>query len=186
MTETEFQSAGARTDSKSETKSSSAPSFEFLIHEHQAKLYNFIFRYTRNREDAEDLVQDTFIKAFRNFDRYDRKYTFSTWLYTIGRRTVYNHYRSKRQSEPLDFELVDSNATPDTLTEASDTKHAIWNLAKELKQEYQEVLALKYADDLSVKEIAQVMGKSVVNIKTLLFRARQQLRKIDQNNLLKR
>lgn len=162
------------------------PSFELLIHQHQAKLFNFIYRYTRSREDAEDLLQDTFIKAFRNFDRYDSQYTFSAWLYTIARRTVCNHYRRRRPTESLEFEIVDPYATPDTDAEAADAKQSIWALAKKLKPEYQEVLILKYTDDLSIIEIAQVMGKSLVNIKTLLFRARHQLRKLDHNHLLSR
>lgn len=162
-----------------------AASFELLIHQHQAKLYNFIYRYTRNRQDAEDLLQDTFIKAFRNFDRYDSKYAFSAWLYTIARRTVFNHFRGRRETESINFELIDPVATPNVQTEALDTKRSIWKLAKGLKVEYQEVLVLKYADDLSVSEIALIMGKSQVGIKTLLFRARQQLRKIDHHNFLK-
>lgn len=71
-------------------------SFTLLIQQHQTKLYNFIYRYTRNRQDAEDLTQDTFVKAFKNFHLYDSKYPFASWLYSIGRRTVYNHYRSAR------------------------------------------------------------------------------------------
>ena len=71
-------------------------SFTLLIQQHQTKLYNFIYRYTRNRQDAEDLTQDTFVKAFKNFHLYDSKYPFASWLYSIDRRTVYNHYRSAR------------------------------------------------------------------------------------------
>tara|TARA_B110000037_G_scaffold159083_1_gene179485 strand:+ start:649 stop:1236 length:588 start_codon:yes stop_codon:yes gene_type:complete len=154
------------------------PSFELLVQQHQAKIYNFIYRYTRNREDAEDLVQDTFVKAFRFLHRYDSKYPFASWLFTIARRTVYNHYRSSKTTESIEFDIVDQASTPDKMAEQADTKDSIWTLAKQLKADQQEVLVLKYSDDLSVKEIALIMNKSATNIKILLFRARNQLKKL--------
>lgn len=184
MREADFQSAEAPAVKAEAPVHDGQPSFEFLIQAHQPKLYNFIYRYTRNRQDAEDLMQDTFVKAFRHFDRYDRRYAFSTWLYTIARRTLYNHHRGKRPMETIEFELVDEATSPAIRTELSDSHQTIWALVKTLRPDYQEVLILKYAEDLSVKEISQVMNRSVVLIKTLLFRARQQLLKIDQHNLL--
>ena len=153
-------------------------SFALLVEQHHRKLYNFIYRYTHNRDDAEDLVQDTFIKAFKNFHRYDDRYAFASWLFTIGRRTVYNHYRSKKNTQTLDFDLVESSASPDVVVESDDQNCLIWESVKELKETYQEVLYLKYSEDLSVKEISKVLNKTQTNIKILLFRARNQLRKI--------
>jgi RNA polymerase sigma-70 factor, ECF subfamily len=154
------------------------PSFAPLVHQHQSKLCNFIYRYTRNRQDAEDLTQDTFVKAFKNFHRYDSRYAFSTWLYTIARRTVYNHYRSARPAEPIDYDIVSDEPSPDANAEISDRKESIWESAQRLKEEYQEVLALKYVEDLSVKEISKILNKTQTNVKILLFRARNQLKKI--------
>ncbi len=153
-------------------------SFTLLIQQHQAKLYSFIYRYTRNRQDAEDLTQDTFVKAFKNFHRYDSKYAFASWLYTIGRRTVHNHYRSAKRTEPMEFDIADESVRPDGAAENSDTKNSVWETVKRLKKEHQEVLILKYIEDLSIIEIGQVLGKSQSNIKILLFRARNQLKKI--------
>ena len=159
---------------------SDGTSFALLVEQHQDKLYNFIYRYTQNRQDAEDLTQDTFVKAFRNFHRYDSKYPFGAWLFTIGRRTVYNHYRGQknRQTEELSFDVVETAATPDQEAECDDQKHALWEVAKKLKKEYQEVLVLKYIEDLSVEEISKVLGKTKTNVKIRLFRARNQLKKL--------
>jgi RNA polymerase sigma-70 factor (ECF subfamily) len=99
-------------------------------------------------------------------------------LYTIARRTVYNHYRGARYTEPVEFDIVDDSASPDANAELSDRKESIWRSAKTLKKDYQEVLALKYIEDLSVSEIARIMNQSQTNIKILLFRARNQLKKI--------
>ena len=153
--------------------------FAILVNEHHERLFRFIYRFTQNREDAEDLTQDTFVKAFKNFHRYDERYAFAAWLFTIGRRTVYNHYRSKKRMEVLEeAEFVDTSDTPDHQAEDADRKESIWESAKRLKPPYREVLVLKYREDLSVREIAQVLKKSETNVKILLFRARNQLKKI--------
>jgi len=153
--------------------------FASLVREHHEQLFGFIYRFTRNRQDADDLTQDTFVKAFKNFHRYDERYAFAAWLYTIGRRTVYNHYRSKKRVEVLEeTEFVDSSDTPDEQAEAEDRKASVWESVKRLKGPYREVLTLKYREDLSVREIAKVLNKSETNVKILLFRARNQLEKI--------
>lgn len=152
--------------------------FAALVEEHQDKLRNFLFRYTRNKEDAEDLTQDTFVKAYRNIHRYDNKYSFSTWLYTIARRTAYNHFRDSKPTEALEYDIVENSETPDEEASVEDEKSWVWEAAKNLKPDYREALTLKYVDDLSIEEIAKVMGKTQTNIKIMLFRARNRLKKL--------
>lgn len=152
--------------------------FAALVDEHQDKLRNFLFRYTRSREDAEDLTQDTFVKAFRNIHRYDSKYSFSTWLYTIARRTAYNHFRDSKPTEALEYDIAASADTPDVEASREDEKSWVWLAAKKLKPDFHEALSLKYIDDLSIEEISKIMGKSQTNVKIILFRARNQLKKL--------
>lgn len=151
-------------------------SFAALVEEHQDRLRGFLYRYTRNRQDAEDLTQDTFVKAYRNIHRYDSKYRFSTWLYTIARRTVYNHFRDKKPTEALEYDLVESSDSPDEEASLDDEIGWVWEAAKQLKPDFREALQLKYVDDLSIEEIAKVMGKSQTNVKIILFRARNKLK----------
>lgn len=152
--------------------------FAALVDEHQDKLRNFLFRYTRNKQDAEDLTQDTFVKAYRNIHRYDSKYSFSTWLYTIARRTAYNHFRDSKPTEALEYDIASKSDTPDIEASQEDEKSWVWEAAAKLKPDFREALSLKYADDLSIEEIAKVMGKSQTNVKIILFRARNQLKKL--------
>ncbi|EDY85288.1 RNA polymerase sigma factor, sigma-70 family [Verrucomicrobiia bacterium DG1235] len=152
--------------------------FAALVEEHQDKLRNFLFRYTRNRQDAEDLTQDTFVKAYRNIHRYDSKYSFSTWLYTIARRTAYNHFRDSKPTESLEYDIASSSDTPDVEASREDEKNWVWEAAKNLKPDFREALSLKYVDDLSIEEISRVMGKSQTNVKIILFRARNHLKKL--------
>jgi len=180
MTEpTRMIDEGAVTEASGSGDSMGNAKFALLVKEHHERLFKFIYRFTQNRQDAEDLTQDTFVKAFRNLHRYDEKYAFAAWLFTIGRRTVYNHYRSKKRMEVLEeTQFVDDSETPDDQADAADQKASIWESAKRLKAPYREVLVLKYMEDLSVKEIAKVLKKSETNVKILLFRARNQLKKI--------
>lgn len=152
--------------------------FAALVEEHQDKLRNFLYRYTRNREDAEDLTQDTFVKAYRNIHRYDSKYSFSTWLYTIARRTAYNHFRDSKPTESLEYDVAANAEAPDEEVAVEDEKSWVWKAAAKLKADYREALTLKYIDDLSIEEIGRIMGKSQTNIKIILFRARNQLKKL--------
>ncbi len=152
--------------------------FAALVEQHQDKLRNFLFRYTRNQQDAEDLTQDTFVKAYRNIHRYDNKYSFSTWLYTIARRTAYNHFRDSKPTEALEYDIAASSDTPDIEASREDEKNWVWQAAKNLKPDFREALSLKYVDDLSIEEISRIMGKSQTNVKIILFRARNQLKKL--------
>ena len=160
-------------DSPSETVS-----FESLVRENHAKLFSFIYRYTKNRQDAVDFTQGTFVKAFRNFHRYDSKYPFASWLFTIGRRIVFNHFRRAKKMEPMEFDMADGGVGPDAATEESDTRASIWEAAKSLKKDYREALVLKYVEGLSIEEIARVLNKTKSSVKIILFRARNQLKKI--------
>ncbi len=156
----------------------SADSFAALVDEHHAKLCNFLLRYTHNRHDAEDLCQDTFVKAYKNLHRYDPRYPFATWLYIIARRTAINHHRDTRPTEALTFELEATDHSPDAQLETHDQHAALWSTVATLKPAYREAITLKYRENLSIEEIARVMAKTQVTVKILLFRARHQLKKL--------
>lgn len=164
--------------------SSDPAEFARLVAEHQDKLCNFLLRYTRNRQDAEDLTQDTFIKAFKNLHRYESRYSFSAWLYTIARRTAYNHYRDRRPTEVLDFDVACSTETPTDAADRSEQSDSVWQHVRQLKSPYQEVVVLKYLEEMSIQEIARVLGRTQTGVKILLFRARNQLRKLQINSPL--
>ncbi len=152
--------------------------FARMVEEHQHKLCNFILRYTRNRQDAEDLTQDTFVKAYKNLHRYEHRHSFSAWLYTIARRTVYNHYRDTRQTEELDFDVACTADTPTDAAERGDQADTVWHYVRQLKSPYQEVVVLKYLEEMSIQDIARVLNRTQTGVKILLFRARNQLRKL--------
>ena len=146
-------------------------SFGELVERFFTRLVRFLQKETANVQNAEDLSQETFVRAWQNIGRYNSRWRFSTWLYTIGYRLACNH----RSDLPIESAAMSSPGAvlpPDILAENRETGRRLWSTAAQLPQSQYEALWLKYAEDMSIKEIAKVMGKSRVNVKVILFRAR--------------
>jgi len=148
--------------------------FTVLVKRYKDRLFYFLLNKTGNAEDAEDLVQETFIKAYQNIGRYKPSHRFSTWLFTIAGRLARSHYRKWRPSvESRDVNLV--SADPVDVAAEREERQLLWTLARELPANHYEALWLKYAEDMSVREIAAVMSKTQIHVKVILCRARQGL-----------
>lgn len=151
-------------------------SFAELVERYGNRLFQFLHRKTSSVQDAEDLVQDTFVKAYQSIHSYRDSWKFSTWLFTIAKRLSISRYRSRRYLKPaarLESEVAES---PDVHAQEQ-IGSSLWTMARTLTQNQYQALWLKYAEDMSIKEIAAVMGKTQVNVKVLLYRARTNLAK---------
>lgn len=144
-------------------------SFAELVRRFAPKLQAFLRRRTRDRHEAEDLVQDTFVKAYENLSRYDSSWRFSTWLFTIASRAAVSHHRRKR---PVCVRPDLPSAACDEAAERREQRESLWAMASQLPQRQYQSLWLKYGEDMPIREIARVMGKSQVCVKVLLYRAR--------------
>jgi RNA polymerase sigma-70 factor, ECF subfamily len=163
------------------------PCFESLLGRYEARVYNFIRRTTPDRQDAEDLTQETFVHAWRGIGRYDDRWRFSTWLFTIATRRAATHRR--RRAGPLRLTDWTAGGTADALaggedwTEAPDERsedlelgRRLWAAAETvLSSEARSALWLRYVEDMSAKDIASIIGKSPVAVRVMLFRAREKL-----------
>lgn len=144
----------------------------------EARLFNFILRRTGNWADAEELTQEAFVRAWERIDRYDDRWRFSTWLFTIGSRLAVSRHRSKRRTRSTDQLDLRQAALEDPVdaAERRESRSPTWELAARVLTESQHTaLWLRYAEGLSIREIAHVMGKSQVSVRVTLFRARDQL-----------
>ena len=153
-------------------------SFERLVRRYQTRLVNFLRQRTAVIADAEDLAQDTFIRAYENLHRYRDSGAFSTWLFTIARRLCINHGRNKRtQANSEALHSVESAAIPPQQAASdAETKRLLWEVAAEMLNERQmTVLWLYYVEDMSVAQVARVVDRSSVAVKMMLFRARKKL-----------
>ena len=105
-------------------------SFEQLVRLHENHIFNFIRQLTRNRQDAEDLTQETFIKAYRSLDRYLPSFAFAPWLFTIARRTAASHFRAPGRFEELAGPEEADLEDPSILLERKDERNLLWDLAR--------------------------------------------------------
>lgn len=152
-------------------------SFESLVELFEERIFNYLCQRLNNRHDAEDLTQETFLKAYRAIERYDSHFAFSTWLFTIAKRTLANHFRAVRPTVP---ELTDTEIDredPAVLLEQKDESRAVWAMAKALNPDQYEALWLRYGEGFSIAETAQIMKTNQVRVRVLLHRARHQLAK---------
>ena len=149
-------------------------SFAELVCRYRARLMFIMLRYTSNMDDAEDLVQDTFIKAYRNIQKYKSEFKFSVWLFTIARRLAINHYHHAKTNNEAVRESIHQKVICNEIAQ-EEQGESLWILAESLPKNQYQVLLLMYAENMSVKEISRVMRKTQVNIKVLLYRARRNM-----------
>lgn len=152
--------------------------FGELVVRFEARLYNFLLRRVSSRTDAEDLTQEAFVRAWERIDRYDPTWRFSTWLFTIASRLAVSQHRRSRPTAHLESDEQVRSEEPDERDAERDVRDGgnLWALAKRaLKPEQHTALWLRYAEDMAIGEIAQVLGKTHVGVRVCLFRARQML-----------
>jgi RNA polymerase sigma-70 factor (ECF subfamily) len=159
-----------------EAAGGSSRAFEALVHQHSRRVFNFLNHMTRHRQDAEDLTQRTFIKAYHNLGRFDPQRPLINWLLTIARRTALNHFRDTKRWEEIPEASEAPGHSPAKQTEIQDRTESIWARARELLSQREfEVLWLRFGEELSTEETAQALGLTVPNVKIIVFRARQRL-----------
>lgn len=157
--------------------------FEALVSQHSRRVFNFLYQMTRHRQDAEDLTQRTFIKAYQNLARFDPQRPWINWLLTIARRTALNHFRDTKRWEEIPEASEAPGYSPAKQAEMQDRSDNVWARARAvLSQREFEVIWLRFAEELSTEETAQATGLTVSNVKVIVFRARQQLLKGDNRH----
>lgn len=166
-----------------EAQAGSVQAFEALVARFEAPLFRFLFLRTRDAAAAEDLTQDAFLRAWQNLARYDSRWRFSTWLYTLAERLCVSARRS-RGKEPrttggeIELGSVPTGVDPSHAAAERDQGRALWETATRiLRPEERSALWLRYAEDLSMEEIGAVLGRPAVTVRVLLFRARGRLAK---------
>ncbi len=157
-------------------------SFEQLVRRYQVSLLRFINERVHCEADAQDLVQDTFVRAYQRIDRYRDAWRFSTWLFTIGHRLAISHLRSRRVRKSAQAEEIASlpdrrhDTRPGQLMMEDEGRKRFWDAAAAvLTDEQMAAVWLYYVEGLSAPDVAKVLGRSWVSVKTMLFRARRRL-----------
>lgn len=146
--------------------------------QYKDKIYNYFwYRLNFDRDTAEDLTSEVFIKAFSHFDTFEQDGSFQAWIYTIARNHLINYWQRSGREVALDN--ADGLPAADTIEEkisASLEVKRVMAVISQMDQYDREVLLLKYVDGLSSKEIARTLGKNDGAIRTQLSRAVAQLK----------
>jgi RNA polymerase sigma-70 factor (ECF subfamily) len=160
-----------------QTRAGSLAAFEELVARYETRVYRFLLSNTRNQADAADLTQTTFVTAFQRIHRFDPRRRFGTWLFTIGRRAMIDHFRRRKPVEPVSADTPSDDRDPAGLLADAEDGVMLWGRVRAaLTADQFQATWLRYQEDLSVGDIARVMKKTTINVKVLLYRARQTLR----------
>ena len=162
--------------------------FDVLVRKYRERLYGIIYNMTSNREDAADLTQEAFIKAFSSINRFKGKSAFFTWLYRIGVNTALSHLKRNRFRRFFSLETIQEEGSHAQVLETLAAKHKSEKgaLLSELQEKLNEamqklspkhrtVVVLFEIEGLSHQEIADVVGCSVGTVRSRLHYAKQQL-----------
>ncbi|MDX1934273.1 MAG: sigma-70 family RNA polymerase sigma factor [Capsulimonadales bacterium] len=160
--------------------------FEALFRKYQTPIFNLVTRMVRG-EDAYDLTQDVFLKAYKHLRSFRGDAKFSTWLFTIARHTCLNHLRHKNvigedsldesQEEHPGNEPIDVDMNVNRMCETRELQRVVDDLLQTMPAEARMLLILRDFEQLSYEEISQVTELSIVNVKSKIHRARQAFKK---------
>ena len=167
--------------------------FAQLVTAYEKQVYNLCLRMSGNPEDARDLSQEAFLKAWRGLGHYKSEASFSTWLYRLTANVCIDHLRRKKRQptlsltvdedsgdfkEGLELEVADSAPTPEERLLHRETGEAVRRAMDQLEESFRLVLTLRVVEGLSYEEIGRILGLSDGTVKSRLARARIKLRKI--------
>ncbi len=150
-------------------------SFDQLVSLFEIRLYRFLLKKTSDHHLSQDLLQATFVIAYRKLHLFNPKYAISTWLYTIANRQAINHFRRQR---PTAYEVADCviEKSPSVELLANEKRDELWLQARRILSQYQfNALWFFYGEDRNLEGVASVMNRSVGSVKVLLHRARKKL-----------
>lgn len=163
--------------------------FAEIVEIYKDKVYQICYRMLGNRHEAEDIAQEAFIRAYVNIDRYNPTKKFSTWLFRIATNLSIDRIRKKKPDYYLDAEVSGTEgltmysqvaakgALPEEEVESLELQDLVQAEIVKLPDKYRSVIVLKYIEELSLKEISEILDLPIGTVKTRIHRGREALRK---------
>jgi len=162
--------------------------FTFLLHTYWNEVYHFIYKRTQNETVAEDITIETFSKAFDKLAQYNDQFAFNTWLIAIAKNVHIDFLRKKKSEIFVELDDQDNNSSTHAIADTTPTIEdeiirqqnlkKLLDCIKQLKPDYQEIIQLRYFQELSYQEIADELNESLSNVKVRILRARKLLAEI--------
>ena len=164
-------------------------SLEVLIQHYLKPIYSFTYRYVGNRQDAEDVTQEAFVKVWRNLKKFDQQKSFKTWIFAIAKNTAFDHLKKKKAIPFSYFEnekgenmivetLADPSPLPNELLERTGVAQMLTSAMEALSPKYRMVLFLRYNDHFNFREIAESLDEPLNTVKSRHRRALIMLKKL--------
>ncbi|XCF05798.1 sigma-70 family RNA polymerase sigma factor [Tamlana crocina] len=174
------------TEAIKRAKKNDQKAFNFLLDLYWDDVYGFQLKRTQNENDAEDITIQTFSKAFDRIETFNEKYTFKTWLITISKNIHIDLLRKEKNSigqviskdEREAFQVLDESPSPEDKLITEQHLAKLLRDIKKLKPHYQEIINLRYFQELSYKEISKELDEPINNVKVKLLRAKKLLTEI--------
>jgi len=172
-----------------EALAGSQEAYTRLMKKYHNPIYSLIYRMIRDKEEIEDLTQETFIKAFASLKNFNDEYAFSTWLYKIASNNCIDYIRKRKlktysidkpmESEDDDYayELSDSTYEADRHIIEEQQKALIQEAIDSLPEKYRIVIVMRHTEEKSYEDIAEILGLPLGTVKAHIFRARELLNK---------
>jgi RNA polymerase sigma-70 factor (ECF subfamily) len=170
-------------------KAGSYEAFEALVHKYERKIYNVAYRLTGNRQDAEDILQETFLKAFEHLKRFREESSFYTWVMKIAVNATLIRFRKGGHSNTVNLDELEGSSeefhpqvvvrwdeNPEQKYTRLETQHILQNAIRRLPPIYRTVFWLRDVEQFSNEEVARMLKVSVFAVKSRLMRARLELR----------
>jgi RNA polymerase sigma-70 factor (ECF subfamily) len=175
-----------------QARNGSEAAYRELLSRYERPVFSLIFRMVRDRETAEDLAQETFIKVLNNLDRYSPEFKFSSWLFKIANNLTIDHLRRRRvdtisiegapdavtaeSARATSIAVVSGDESPLEELESRELGTAIERAIGKLRPEYRACIMLRHVEDKSYEEIAEIVKLPLGTVKTYIHRARHELR----------
>lgn len=160
-----------------------------LVEKYERALFYHILKMVNDRQQVEDLVQETFVKAFDNLNTYSTNYAFSTWLYRIATNHTIDYLRKKKlntlsiddpvktKDGEMEMQLPDKSASTDRNIIKKQRQQIVQQAIQDLPEKYRKVIELRHMEEKSYKEISEVLDSPLGTVKAHIFRARELLYK---------
>lgn len=159
--------------------------FRLLVERHSRSVFRLGFRLTGNQHDAEDVVQETFLRAYKQLDRYDGRASFHTWIYRIASNYALDLLRGRKRVEqrkdenqlPVVESIAADDPAADRLVYSTQVRRRLSDAMEDLSQQERSAFVLRHYEGLSIEQIGDALGLAESATKNSIFRAVQKLRR---------
>ncbi len=168
-----------------EAQKGDGEAFCALIGKYENQIYNIAYKFMQNSFDAQDAAQDAIIKMYGSIRKFSFQSAFSTWMYRVVANTCLDLIRRRKPSVPMEEytdAAVSRDGNPDEQAQNNELGRSIRAAVQELSEKYRTVLILKDMEGLKYEEVAEILSITPGTVKSRLFRAREKLRRILEEN----